>query len=496
MKSDYVRFKGGIVTEQSPLSRDAGSCLFATNYEIPTSGGYRRIDGYSLVDGAVVPAAVPGSGPIRGVFIYKNVRYALRDNALGTAGVLFKESTAGWAVVASTFPAGGQYEFIQFNFYASTGTINIYGVNGVGKAFQFDGTTVTFYTTGMVVDTPNHIVSFSNHLFLSFPGGSVQHSAPGTPGTWSAIVGAGELGVGDDVTGFSVEAGGTLVIMSRNRVHLLTGTGVSSWVLTEYASDSGCLERTVQRMGKTMFLDDRGLSDISASDTFGDFSSGTFSVGFRPLVTEMLLQGVQCSVTIKEKNQYVIFFQSGRALCCSFAGGSFIGATTWDFPDVMTAVFSGEINGVETTIAGDDAGNVYDLFTGTSFNGTEIMSLLRLNFYAFKTPNRRKRFRRLFLEAQAEANITFQIAPEFNYGSEEAPTALTSDFSMYGAGGFWEGDNWESFNWSTPISPTGPVRITGVGVNMSLLFYHNSAIDMPFILFGMVVDYDDRGQVR
>lgn len=42
---------------------------------------------------------VPGSGAIRGGFIYADVNYAFRDNAGGTAGDLYKETTAGWVKV-------------------------------------------------------------------------------------------------------------------------------------------------------------------------------------------------------------------------------------------------------------------------------------------------------------------------------------------------------------------------------------------------------------
>jgi len=44
--------------------------------------------------------AVPGSGPIRGVFLYQDVVYAFRDNAGGTAGNLYKSSSSGWQLVS------------------------------------------------------------------------------------------------------------------------------------------------------------------------------------------------------------------------------------------------------------------------------------------------------------------------------------------------------------------------------------------------------------
>ena len=43
--------------------------------------------------------AVPGSGQVRGVFVYDNVVYAFRDNAGGTAVDLYKSTASGWSQV-------------------------------------------------------------------------------------------------------------------------------------------------------------------------------------------------------------------------------------------------------------------------------------------------------------------------------------------------------------------------------------------------------------
>lgn len=43
--------------------------------------------------------AVPGSGRIRGVWVYKDVVYAFRDNAGATAGTMWKSSAGGWVQV-------------------------------------------------------------------------------------------------------------------------------------------------------------------------------------------------------------------------------------------------------------------------------------------------------------------------------------------------------------------------------------------------------------
>lgn len=44
-------------------------------------------------------AVVPGSGPVRGVFVFQGVVYAFRDNGGGTAGALYKATAGGWSAV-------------------------------------------------------------------------------------------------------------------------------------------------------------------------------------------------------------------------------------------------------------------------------------------------------------------------------------------------------------------------------------------------------------
>lgn len=60
---------------------------------------------------------VPGSGPIRGVWLYNDVVYAFRDNAGGTAEALYKSTGSGWSLVALgrelAFTSGGTYQIVE-----------------------------------------------------------------------------------------------------------------------------------------------------------------------------------------------------------------------------------------------------------------------------------------------------------------------------------------------------------------------------------------------
>ncbi len=62
-------------------------------------------------------AAVPGSGAIRGVIQYNDVKYAFRDNAGATACALYKSTSGGWSLVSLgrelAFTSGGTTEIVE-----------------------------------------------------------------------------------------------------------------------------------------------------------------------------------------------------------------------------------------------------------------------------------------------------------------------------------------------------------------------------------------------
>lgn len=59
---------------------------------------------------------VPGSGPVRGVWIYRGQQYAFRDNEAGTACIMHRATADGWAVITHGRElafAGGTAEWVE-----------------------------------------------------------------------------------------------------------------------------------------------------------------------------------------------------------------------------------------------------------------------------------------------------------------------------------------------------------------------------------------------
>jgi len=478
---------GGLDLETPAMNIPAGKAILAQNYEASLSGGYRRIDGYTLYDGSATPSAVTGSGKVLGVWVFGGVVYAFRNNVGGTACVMYKATSSGWTVVNTpTLLPSGRFEFVNHNFTGSSTGKKMYGVDGKNKAFQFDGTTFTQITTGMTSDTPTHVGVHKNHLFLSFAGGSVQHSGIGDPLSWTLALGAGELGIGTEVTGLQSQRGNALVITGEDRINILYGTSNADWDLKSFATDLGVKAYTDVMLDSDLyFVNDRGVSSLQATQAFGDFAITNLSTPVNKFVNTRIstLIGSSANTT---KSQLRVFFADGTVLVGAILNKQVVGWTTWLLPDKASAL-SDEYMGTAN-------GEVMKLDDGKTFNGASIESYLRLAFTNIGTASRQKRFRRAFLELEAGNTANLQFIADYDFGSGAASTVNSAQ--VYGGGGFWDIEYWESFVWSAATVATAEAELNGTGQNISLLIYHNTASDAPFTLQGVRVNYTMRGQIR
>ena len=532
--------------------------------------------------------AVPGSGPVRGVWRYAGVTYAFRDNAGGTACAMYKSTTAGWVEVtfgtellyesggspavgeiipegsvitgsnsgatatvqrvvtrtgtwvgldaagslilsgqvgnfnindnymvggvqyatASAWPGGvdydshaiafsypgGRFEFMNYNFGGGLETQRMYGVDGKNRGFEFDGTTLVPITTGMPVDTPSHLCGHKWHLFFSFYG-SVQHSAPGEPYVWSVILGAAEIGIGDTITGFMSQSGsqdgGALAVFSRNEIAILYGTNVSDWNMASFKQDAGAKPNTIQVIGGTMFLDDRGIINLAASQAYGNFEDAVFSKLIHSWLNEK--KGLEvASCCARDKNQYRLFFSDGFGLYITMDNQKVAGMLPVLFDDPVVCCCSVEDSiGTEAMFFGDAAGYVYQMDKGTSFDGDDIDAFLDFGFYPFKSPNVIKRFRKMRLEVFGLGYSELYTSYEIDYNSQytaqptETQGIIGLVSSVWDSGLLWDaGITWDGQN-VMPLS----IPMMGSGLNLSVKIRSSSNKFEPVRASGIQIQY-------
>lgn len=516
---------------------------------------------------------VPGSGAMRGVWVYNGSTYAFRDNAGATETKMYKSSTSGWTAVdlgqyikfnngvasvtegdtitgtisgatgvvrreairtgtfgtsnaegvyvltgvTGTFQSGdalqvsgsprsdatsalqtvslvpgGRYEFVNYNFGGSTSTNRMYWVDGFNTAFEWDGTYAVPLFTGMSVDTPKHLAAHKNHLFLAFHKGSLQHSSISDPYGYSVVTGASEIGTGDEITGLQVMPGDAMAVFNRNRIYILYGASSSDWNLKTFSDNSGAAEWTIQNLTETMFLDDRGITTFSAVNAYGDFSMNAISKKIKPLIDQKKGLSIS-SIRVRSKGQYRIFFNDGTAIYATFSGNKLAGFIRIDLGKVVYTVCSAEdASGNEILFFGSADGYVYQMDSGTSFDGSAIEAMLRFSYYHFDSPTRDKRFRKIQFEMSGDSSISLQFQPDYSYSDPDVPAARTRSLNIDGSGGYWNIDNWDDFNWTGQIISTSEENLDGIGTNMGMLILSEATYEQPHILQGVTVHYSPR----
>lgn len=484
--SKYFPLGGGLDLKTPGVAMDPGRLIQAQNVEQKLSGGYARVAGYEKYDTAIVP----GEGPILGVWYYNGKVYAFR-NAVGGATAEMHESVgSGWTAKKTGLAPGGSYEFVNYNF---AGSYKMYGVSGTHKAFEWDGTTWVDITTGMTVDTPEHIIAHKKHLFLSFDY-SVQHSSLGIPTTFTPVTGAAEMTVEDGVTGFMQMSGGVLGIFGRNSTNLLQGSSSTDWTntaLVEHGNKIGAITGTIQQLGsRVKYLDDRGVVDFYTSQNFGDFADATISYD----VQELLLSKkglVSASCIVREKSQYRLFFSDGTGLYFTFRGSKLAGITRVVLPDAVKKVVSTENGtGDELILFGSDSGYVYKMESGNTFDGAAITSYMRIAYNHLGSPRQRKRFRRAVFDIKATSAVALRVKPDFKFGSDGIiPPVGFTDLAVGGLGSQLGSGLLGSFTLGAAYILEGQIDLPGHGDYVSLFFYSDavgSAWEVDGILYEFI----------
>ena len=513
VKESYFQFVGGLDQTTPYLESKPGRVALSLNWVPHSTGlGYEETAGYERFDGRPAPSSgvdqasidalraaigpVPGSGPVRGVWRFGGVVYAFRDNAGATACVMHKESAAGWVAVAGVpvLTEGGSYEFVNYNFYADPAKAAMYGCDGVNKAFEFDGTTFTQITTGAVVDAPTHLAAHQHHLFVA-QSGSVMHSNLGDPITaFTALEGAGELGLGVGVTNVVPVNDEVLGIYGEDSVYLLYGKSASSLQLKRHSHKSGAKAGTVQPLEGHVFLDQKMIRTLRGTDSFENYKVRSRSVNVQDWLTGLasLANG---SLIAREQNHYRLMFAGATTtdvLVGSFASKD-MAFMPVRYPVALNCYCSETEGGDEWLLAGGNDGYVYRLDSGSSFDGAAIKTLMRLPFNHERSPGVRKRWRELQLESNQVAGRALKFNHEVEFGDSDYPLQVVQDFDSPESGGIWGLSNWGEFVWGGSRQQVPPIKLTGTGVNMAMLI-NTTRTDMQsaWRLRGARVRYESR----
>lgn len=407
-------------------------------------------------------------------------------------------ATANGVSSQITLPPGGRYQFDTNNFLATTGTMALYGANGVGYAFEYAGDTLTPIITGEENDNPSRVVAHSDHLFLSYEDGRFFHSAIFKPLNFEIIQGALLGGIGEPITEMVQTATGELAIFGRNRVAVLYGTNAENWRLTILTNESGAVPWTAQLIGMPLYLDHVGVRSLDATQAWGNFSLGTKTQLVQTYVATKTKAGVYPvgSLRVREKDQYRLFWSDGSGLSIYF-GRKQPENMLFQVDFTPSCLGAGEdVNYREIMFAGSDDGFVYQIDSGVSANGDNILSYLRLPFNHVGSPTNDKRWQKAVLEVEAPSHTKLAITYICSYGDTDLSQASEQDLIVRGGGGLWNEAIWNQFKWSSPLEGIASIHIDGIGQNISLVVIGDSNYDEPHVLHGVTLHFNYRRLVR
>tara|TARA_Y100000310_G_scaffold136383_1_gene135241 strand:- start:5284 stop:7332 length:2049 start_codon:yes stop_codon:yes gene_type:complete len=407
------------------------------------------------------------------------------------------KATASSLATAITISPGGRYEFDVYNFTGSTATLRIYGCDGVNRGFEFDGTHYVPIDTGMTTDTPTHVKAFKQQLFFSFKGSS-QNSGVGLPYQWTAVLGAAEIAVGDDITGYLVESE-TLLICSRSSTHQLSGDNVDTFFLDPLDAKIGAVEHTLQNIVRAHCLDDRGIIQIQRAQEYGNFNLGTVSLKIQKRINNMRAVAIASSV-YRSKNQYRLYGSDGTGICITVGMGRYgleYYPTQFIYPDNVACAVSGEdATGKDVVFFMDDAGMVYQADKGSSFDGDDIEAFMALPFDNSKSPSVLKKYRKALMEMSSKGYSELRFNATLDYGNTDIELHVQDDINVEGGGGYWDVAYWDEFQWDSQIVGNPSLTLEGDGPNISLSIYSKTDEDLGHTMEGVILHYTPLRIVR
>lgn len=449
----------------------------------------------ALVRAVVLQSGSWSAGTAAGYIIFSNMTgtFTLNEH-LYVGGTKHAEYRGSLSAIAPL--PGGRVETVIANV---GGSKKLFGVDGMNRAFSFDGDVYIPIRTGMDDDTPNHVQFHKQHLFLSF-GASLQFSAIADPYVWTPVLGAGEIAMNDTITNLTILPGdqtsGAMAVYSRNETSILYGSSAEDFKLSNYNSSTGALPHTAQTMEQAYAMDDRGVLALSTSLNYGNFIASTLTMNIRPFIQARRNLATASSLN-REKGQYRVFFSDRNALYITVLNGKLLGAMPVQFDHPVTCCVEGETpDGAATSFFGSDDGFVYRLDVGTSFDGDPIPANLNLVFNSSGSPRVLKRYRKASIEMTGDSYAEIAFGYDLAYASNRVGQAVDTAYDSDLRSSYWDEMQWDNFVWDgVGISPT-EVDLQGTGENLSIRLSSVSAILEPFTVNSILIHYSMRRGLR
>lgn len=393
---------------------------------------------------------------------------------------------------------GGTYQFQNYAFAGSTNSYRMYGCDGKNNAFEFDGTNYVPIITGMSVDAPQFLHVHQHYLFLVF-NASVQFSVVANPFGWSLILGAGEIDLGANCTslvrGIGNEVTGGLILFTKDITYALYGTSPSTWNLVPVCPEAGGASYSVQNVQSPVFLDKLGITILTQTIAYGNYEQAIISEKIKKFVKQRL-SNTTCSVVVRGDNQYRLFFSDGTGVILTFRGGEVEGSMIWVCPNVFNCACETTDLGGAVFVGDASTGYVYQLNSGTSFDGVAINSYIRLAYNNCGSPLVEKHFFRQTFDLLLNGPAVVQVGFNLSMNIGDSDSSMVQSVGQVGGAAQWDSSNWDSFYWDGDAYMRTTVPLDCDGTDVSIMVSSVTDNVQPFTLQAGILEYSMRRQRR
>ena len=521
------------------LLRRPGAATRLRNFEVDVAGGYRRINGFSVLGGG--SAARPNTdNDILGLHVYADGVIACSGTNIyfsldGTSWLqINRDSVAGGGDNYSTFTgrsalartSQGKAHFVTYEGDTTYGEVIITDEGSGVKPFYFKMTGSgslsgrTYFAKEITVSGshyPKFCTIHDKHLVVSGAATSpntIYYSGTSDIDDFSST-GSGSIVLDDQVVGLR-SFRDDLIIFCKNSIYKLVNINNSSTIAVQPITQNiGCLDgRSIQEIGGDLvFLAPDGIRTLAGTVRIGDVELGTVSRSIQPImkdVADNISNYNISSIVIRDKSQYRLYYGSSSTGTASEGVIGTLKTNEQGFTqfqwsetlgiDASSAAASGfNSSGIEKHYHGDYNGYVYNHDTGTSFNPATVATNINAEY---QTPDldygdlgTLKTLKYVKLSVTPEGDIAPSFKIRYDYDNTDTPqpadyTLSVSKPSLFGTALFGSTAGHVFGAASDPITRQ---VVEGSGhSNYFRVFSDNQ--NSPYTVNGIYIDYEPSGR--
>ena len=335
---------------------------------------------------------------------------------------------------------------------------------------------------------------------------SVIFSGPFTEDDFNT--GAGEIKVGDVVTGLKVFRN-ELYVFCQRRIYKIAGTSSSDFALAEVAKNVGTIAHhsILELGGDIIFLAADGMRTIAGTTRIGDVELGTVSKQIQERISDITYDNVT-SLVIRDKSQYRLFYpvtagleSSQKGLIAVIKVNPNTQQMGYEYADLkglkVSCCDSDYISNVETVVSGGYDGYIYKQESGnvwTRAGDTDnLNAIYRSPDITMGDPGVRKNMQRVNLNWKPEGAVSANLYLKYNYDDIETPQPDVFSITSSGSGANYGDGIYGTSAWGQgdlPITRT-PVEGSGFAVAVQLT---DTSSNIPWSLKGFELEFTPGGR--